>query len=177
LACNIATAKKRTKGPVAAIAAAPGDTSICAVAAVAIAAKEELIIVEAYESAADTIALREFASDTGLTVTHVAVGRIPRSDPASLVGAIRQFQERCIVTTRDVLANGIAVSGCGIATRSRAGHLNLGEGTMFVGVPNQRALDPDVCLRARSVHRGMMIPYRRSHITIPGSSGARPPAQ
>src|SRR5665811_347918 len=65
----------RTKGPVVAIAASAGDPSISAAAAIAVAAKEELVIIEADGHHADDPRIPALAADTGLTVTLVAVGK------------------------------------------------------------------------------------------------------
>lgn len=78
----------RTKGPIVAIAATPDDPSIHAAAAIAIAAKEELVVIEARGVA------------------------LP--DPAICAQAFRQTQERLVVMTRgafeDKAASAIAAA-------------------------------------------------------------------
>jgi hypothetical protein len=72
----------RTKGPIVAIAATPDDPSIHTAAAIAVAAKEELIVIEARGVA------------------------LP--DPAICAQAFRQSQERLVVMTRGAFENGAA---------------------------------------------------------------------
>ncbi len=72
----------RKKGPIVAIAATPDDPSIYTAAAIAVAAKEELVVIEARG-----IALRE---------------------PAICAQALRQSQERLIVMTRGAFEDGAA---------------------------------------------------------------------
>jgi hypothetical protein len=98
----------RTTGPVVAIAAAPADPSIRAAAAIAMAAKEGVVVVEAYEGAADDSHIRKLAADTGLTIKHVVAGRSPLSDAAGFAPAFRQIQERLVVMTRGVLDDQVA---------------------------------------------------------------------
>jgi hypothetical protein len=100
----------RITGPVVAIAAAPDDPSIRTAAAIAVAAKEELVVMEAYRSLAEDPGIRKLATDTGLRIKHVAIGDLPLSDPAPLSQAFRRLQERLVIMTRGVLANEIAVS-------------------------------------------------------------------
>ena len=98
----------RTKGPVVAIAASPDDPSIHAAAAIAIAAKEELVIIEADGHHADDPHIRTLAADTGLTVKRVAAAKIALPDPATCTQAFRQVQERLVVMTRGAFEDGVA---------------------------------------------------------------------
>ena len=72
----------RTKGPIVAIAATPDDPSIHTAAAIAVAAKEELVVIEA----------------RGIALP----------DPAICAQAFRQSQERLIVMTRGAFEDGAA---------------------------------------------------------------------
>ena len=72
----------RTKGPIVAIAATPDDPSIHTAAAIAAAANEELVVIEA----------------RGIALP----------DPAICAQAFRQSQERLIVMTRGAFENGAA---------------------------------------------------------------------
>lgn len=98
----------RTKGPVVAIAASPDDPSVHAAAAIAIAAREELVVIEADGQAADDPRIRELATDTGLIIKRVAAARIGLADPAACALAFRQITERLIVMTRAAFAEGTA---------------------------------------------------------------------
>lgn len=99
----------RTKGPVVAIAASPDDPSVYAAAAIAIAAREELVVIEADGPNADDPRIRELATDTGLIIKRVAAARIGLADPAACALAFRQIQgERLIVMTRAAFAEGTA---------------------------------------------------------------------
>ena len=98
----------RTKGPVVAIAASPDDPSVYAAAAIAIAAREELVVIEADGQDADDPRIRELATDTGLIIKRVAAARIGLADPAACALAFRQITERLIVMTRAAFAEGTA---------------------------------------------------------------------
>lgn len=104
----------RTKGPVVAIAASPDDPSIHAAAAIAVAAKEELVIIEADGHDADDPRVRTLAANTGLTIKRVSAVRIAFPDPAICAQAFRQTQERLVVMTRgafeDKAASAIAAA-------------------------------------------------------------------
>lgn len=106
----------RTKGPVVAIAAMPDDPSIHAAAAIAVAAKEELVIIEADGHDADDPHVRTLAADTGLTIQRMSAAKITLPDPALCAQAFRQTQERLIVMTRgafeDRAASAIAAARC-----------------------------------------------------------------
>jgi hypothetical protein len=60
----------RIAGPVVAIAIAPDDPSVGAAAAIAIAAKEDLVIIHAHEGKGDDAGVRQLAADAGLTIKH-----------------------------------------------------------------------------------------------------------
>ncbi len=100
----VPTRVARTAGPIVAVAAAPDDQSIYAAAAIAIAAKEELIILETYEGDSDDARVGELATDTGLTVRRVPAVKQKLTDPA----ALPQLRERLIVMARGVLEDAAA---------------------------------------------------------------------
>jgi hypothetical protein len=95
----------RTKGPVVAIATASDDTSINVAAAIACAAKEELVIIEADGYDADDTHTRRLAADTGLAIRRVAAARLGLTDPATGALAFHQIGERLIVVTRGAFAD------------------------------------------------------------------------
>lgn len=95
----------RAKGPVVAIVTSPDDSSIDAAAAIALAAKEELVIIEADGRDIDDTRLRKLAAGTDLIIKRVAADRPGLADPAACALAFRQIQERLIVMTRGALAD------------------------------------------------------------------------
>lgn len=98
----------RNKGPIAAIAATPDDPSIRAAAAIAIAAKEDLLIVDACEPRIDEAQVRALSADTDLAVIRIAIGRPLLSDPTAFSYAFRQVQERLLVITRGIVEDAAA---------------------------------------------------------------------
>jgi hypothetical protein len=107
----------RGSGPVVAIAAASDDPSINTAASIAIAAQEDLIVVEAHEGIAVDACIRQLASDTGLTIKHLGVGEIHLFDLATVYPAFGQLQERLVVITRGVFEDAAALT---IAAARRA---------------------------------------------------------
>ena len=99
----------RTRGPVAAIAAAPDDPCIATAAAIAMAANEELVVVAAYESTSDDLPICKLAAGAALTIKHIAVGKIQPSDPAAFSRALNELKERLVVMTRDVHKHDVAL--------------------------------------------------------------------
>lgn len=100
----------RTAGPVVAVAAASGDASIRTAAAIALAAKEDLVVVAAGKDTGDDSAIRNLAADTGLTIRRVAAGDPGLRHPIDIAQALDRLQERLIVMTRGVLADEAALS-------------------------------------------------------------------
>jgi hypothetical protein len=98
----------RTKGPVVAIAASPDDPSIHAAAAIAIAAKEELVVIEADGHDAGAPHIHTLAADTGLTIKRMSAPKVALPDPALCAQAFRQTQERLVVMTRGAFEDGVA---------------------------------------------------------------------
>jgi hypothetical protein len=95
----------RSKGPVVAIAASAGDPCVRVAAAIALAAKEELVIIDTDGRNADDPDIRKLAADTGLSIKHVAAASLKPSDPAAYALAFRQIQERLVVMTRSGFAD------------------------------------------------------------------------
>jgi hypothetical protein len=99
----------RTRGPVAAIAAAPDDPCLAPAAAVAKAAGEELVVIAAYDSASDDLSIRKLAAGAALRIKHIAEPNIPPSDPAAFSRALNELKERLVVMTRDVHKHELAL--------------------------------------------------------------------
>jgi hypothetical protein len=100
----------RIAGPVVAVAVAADDPSIHAAAGIAIAAKEDLVILHVHEGQGDDPGARTLAADTGLTIKHVSAGKALLSDPAACVEALRHVEERLVVMTRGTFAPELALS-------------------------------------------------------------------
>jgi len=100
----------RTAGPIVAIALASHDPSIRTAAAIAVAAKEDLIIAHGYEGKGDDPEIRELAADTGLAIKDAFTGKASLSDPASYAHVLRSVQERLVVATRDILTPELALA-------------------------------------------------------------------
>jgi hypothetical protein len=100
----------RLAGPVVAVAVAPDDPSIRAAADIAIAAREDLVIVHAHERKGDDPGVRKLAADTGITIKHVSAGKASLSDPDACVEAFRHVEERLVVIARGTFAPELAVS-------------------------------------------------------------------
>jgi hypothetical protein len=97
----------RTKGPIAAIATSPDDPSMHVAAAVAIAAKEELVIIEADGHDMEDPRVRSLTY-AGLTIKRMATAKTGLPDPATCAQAFRQVQERLIVMTRGAFRDDMA---------------------------------------------------------------------
>jgi hypothetical protein len=100
----------RIAGPIVALAIAPDDPSIRAAADIAIAAKEDLLIVHAHERKGDDPGAQKLAAGTGLAIKHAFTGKASLSDPVACVEAFRHVEERLVVTTRGILAPELALS-------------------------------------------------------------------
>ena len=90
---------QRTKGPIVAIAMADDDPAIAAAAAIAVAAKEPLVVIESGAEDRDNPRIAQIATNTGLTIRRVAAGNLPR-DPTACLKFMRHLQERLVVMTR-----------------------------------------------------------------------------
>jgi hypothetical protein len=97
----------RSKGPVVAVAATPDDPSIHAAAAIAIAAKEKLVIIEADGHDANDRHVHTLATDD-LAVERISAARTALPDPAICAQAFRQTQERLVVMTRGAFEDATA---------------------------------------------------------------------
>jgi hypothetical protein len=100
----------RLAGPVVAVAIESNDPSIRAAAGIAIAAREDLVVVHTHEGESDDPGVRKLAADTGLTIKHVSAGKASLSDPAAFVAALRHVEERLVVMARSTLAPELALS-------------------------------------------------------------------
>jgi hypothetical protein len=99
----------RTKGPIIAIAALSEDTSIQVAAAIAVAAKEELVIIGTEgQTAEEDVQIRNLAADAGLTIERIAAAKIELSDPNTCTLAFGRVQERLIVMTRGAFRDDLA---------------------------------------------------------------------
>lgn len=86
-------------GSIVAVAAAPGDPSIQTAAAIASAAKEELVAVKAYTGDAGDAAIRELAAKLNLKAMSIAAGKSVLSNPAWLSSLLRHLNGRLLVLT------------------------------------------------------------------------------
>ena len=89
----------RNAGPIVAIAMGPQDPSIDAAAAIAVAAKESLVLVEADRQIREHPHIAQLAADTGLTVRHVAAAGLA-IDPSVCLSALHPWRERLLVLAR-----------------------------------------------------------------------------
>ncbi|MEX0752705.1 MAG: hypothetical protein WD073_07240 [Xanthobacteraceae bacterium] len=106
----------RTSGSVVAIVASPDDPSLDAAAAIAIAAREELVVFEAREGIIDDAYIRRLAADFSLPIRHLA-GSLSLFASGALPPAFRQLRERLVVMTRGVFGDEVALT---IAAARRA---------------------------------------------------------
>lgn len=90
---------QRTKGPVVAVAVTGDDPAITAAAAIAVAAKETLVVIEPGAGDRDDPRIVQIAANTGLTIHRIAAGDLSR-DPTACLKAMRHLQERLVVMTR-----------------------------------------------------------------------------
>ncbi len=89
----------RTKGPIVAVAMAGDYPTIAAAAAIAVAAKEELIVIGPGRRNRENPRIAQLAAKTGLTIQHVTAGDVS-ADPTACLKAMRHLQERLVVMTR-----------------------------------------------------------------------------
>lgn len=90
----------RSRGPIVAIAAMPDDPSIHAGAAFAVAAKEELVIIDANHHQVSIDAPRLSGREVRLKVEQLTAAKTAFPDPAACTQAFGHLQERLIVMTR-----------------------------------------------------------------------------
>ena len=90
----------RVRGPVVAIATAPDDPSIAVAANFAVAANEELVVVDACEKAIDEAQIRALAATKKVTVKHIVGGKAIAANATALEQTLRSLHERLVVMTR-----------------------------------------------------------------------------
>jgi hypothetical protein len=89
----------RTKGPIVAVAMAGDHPTIAAAAAIAVAAKETLIVIGPGGRDRENPRIAQLAAKTGLTIEHVTAGDLS-SDPTACLKAMGHLQERLVVMSR-----------------------------------------------------------------------------
>lgn len=90
---------QRTKGPIVAIAVTVDDPAITAAAAIAIAAKETLVVIEPVGRGRDDPRIAQIEANTGLTTYCITAGDLS-PDPTACLKVMRHLQERLLVMTR-----------------------------------------------------------------------------
>jgi hypothetical protein len=88
----------RFKGPIVAVAMAGDDPTIAAAAAIAVAAKEKLIVIGP-SGRRENPRTAQLAAKTGLTIQYVTAGDLS-ADSTACLKAMRQLQERLVVMAR-----------------------------------------------------------------------------
>lgn len=88
----------RFKGPIVAVAMAGDDPTIAAAAAIAVAAKEKLIVIGP-GGRRENPRTAQLAAKTGLTIQYVTAGDLS-ADSTACLKAMRQLQERLVVMAR-----------------------------------------------------------------------------
>ena len=91
---------RRTSGPIVAIATRPNDPSVQTGAFLALATKEELVIINADHQQGIGDDTRKLAAETGLRVEQIAAARSVFPDPRACAQAFRHLQERLVVVSR-----------------------------------------------------------------------------
>jgi len=91
---------RRTSGPIVAIATRPNDPSIQTGAFLALATKEELVIINADHQQGIGDDTRKLAAETGLRVEQIAAARSVFPEPGACAQAFRHLQERLVVMSR-----------------------------------------------------------------------------
>jgi hypothetical protein len=99
---------RRTSGPIVAIATRPNDPSIQTGAFLALATKEELVIINADHQQGIGDDTRKLAAETGLRVEQIAAARSVFPDPGACAQAFRHLQERLVVMSRGEFDPGVA---------------------------------------------------------------------
>lgn len=90
----------RVQGPIVAIATTPDEPSIRVAANIAVAANEELVVIDVCERAIDEAQIRALASATELAIKRIRGGWKTGADTASLAQALGPLHERLVVMTR-----------------------------------------------------------------------------
>jgi hypothetical protein len=89
----------RFKGPIVAVAMAGDDPAIAAAAAIAVAAKEKLIVIGPGGRDRENPRIAQLAAKTGLAIQYVTAGDLS-ADSAACLKAMRLLQERLVVMAR-----------------------------------------------------------------------------
>jgi hypothetical protein len=100
----------RRAGTIVAILTEPDDPSIEAAAAVAAAAKEDLIVIETFKSVGAGRAYEELLAK-GTRISRVSVGRSPLRDASGIAAAFDQMRERLVVMSRNDVAIAALIAG------------------------------------------------------------------
>jgi hypothetical protein len=93
----------RTRGAIAVIASALDDPSVGAAADIALAAEENLVVVDIGEKVIDDEHVRALSATRGLPIKHTVADKTAHSDPAALAKALGSLQERLVVMTRGII--------------------------------------------------------------------------
>ena len=113
----------RAKGPIVAIATGANDPSLEIAGALAMAAKEDLVVVDADQGGGNQLLLSKLAS-AGLAIRYVAGSDKPILDANAFARIFRGLEERLVVVGRSRLADEAALS---IATARRIPVLVVGK--------------------------------------------------
>jgi hypothetical protein len=89
----------RTKGPIVAVAMAGDHPTIAAAAAIAVAAKETLIVIGPGRRDREDPRIAQLATKTGLTIQRVIADDLS-AEPAACLKAMGDLQERLVVMNR-----------------------------------------------------------------------------
>lgn len=90
----------RVQGPIVAIATTPDEPSIRVAANIAVAANEELVVIDVCDRAIDEAQIRALAPATELAIKRIRGGWKTGADAASLAQALGPLHERLVVMTR-----------------------------------------------------------------------------
>jgi hypothetical protein len=101
---------RRTSGSIVAISTGPEDPSIDIAGAIALAAKEKLIVAAVPGPGHGHVRIDKLTEHAGLSVKYISIGNRPMSDSTLMALFLCPLDERLIVLTRGVVPNDIAVS-------------------------------------------------------------------
>jgi hypothetical protein len=90
----------RFRGPIVAVAMAGDDPTIAAAAAIAVAAKEKLIVIGPGGRDRENPRVAQLAAKTGLAIQYVTAGDLSSDSTACCLKAMRHLQERLVVMAR-----------------------------------------------------------------------------
>jgi len=89
----------RVQGPIVALATTPDDPSIGMAANIALAANEELVVVDVCERPIDDAQIKALATG-GLTIKHTVAGKAAGANATALAQVLRPLRERLVVIAR-----------------------------------------------------------------------------